>query len=142
MFFDKLQDEDSIFLLLSTNPMKGLKQCTKKSLLSLKPTAWYLYVSTQICLCLLQEQYQFLYSALESVFPIQNGEVKAAKGSEADSVQIVNETKAAEQTAEEKAASITSNGQQRAAESAAPVAGKEEPDKVSTETTPLEGEHQ
>lgn len=118
--------------------MKGLKQCTKKSLLLWKPTALYLYVSTQICLCLLQEQYQLLYNALESIFPIQNGEVKAEMGSEADSVQIVNETKAAEQPAEEKAASTTSNGQQRAAESAAPVAEKEEPDKVSAETTPLE----
>ncbi|XP_070816803.1 receptor-type tyrosine-protein phosphatase C [Chaetodon trifascialis] len=94
------------------------------------------------------EQYQFLYDALEMVFPVQNGEVKAVQASAA--VQIVNETKAAEQPAEEKAeepASTTSTDQQGAAESAPTVADgekedkKEEPEKVSsspTETTPLE----
>ncbi|KAI3368598.1 hypothetical protein L3Q82_025600 [Scortum barcoo] len=96
------------------------------------------------------EQYQFLYDALEGVYPVQNGEVKAVQASAADSVQIVNETKAAEQPAEEKAeqpASTTKTGQQEAAESAPLVADgekeekKEEPEKVSsapTETTPLE----
>ncbi|XP_067452631.1 receptor-type tyrosine-protein phosphatase C [Thunnus thynnus] len=86
------------------------------------------------------DQYQFLYDALEGVYPVQNGEVKAAQAPAADSVQIVNETKAAEQP--EQLASTTSNDQQGAAESAPLVAdgGKEE-DKVSsspTETTPLE----
>ncbi|XP_074524941.1 receptor-type tyrosine-protein phosphatase C isoform X2 [Halichoeres trimaculatus] len=97
------------------------------------------------------EQYQFLYDALEGVFPVQNGDVKAAQSSAADSVQIVNETKAAaataaEQPAEkpEQTASTTSNSQQGAAESAPPVADggkeekKEEATKVPTETTPLE----
>uniref|UniRef100_A0A3B4U6V7 Receptor-type tyrosine-protein phosphatase C n=1 Tax=Seriola dumerili TaxID=41447 RepID=A0A3B4U6V7_SERDU len=96
------------------------------------------------------EQYQFLYDALEGVFPVQNGEVKAVQASAADSVQIVNETKAAEQPAEEKAeqlASTTSNEQQGAAEIISLVADggkedkKEEPEKESgapTETTPLE----
>ncbi|XP_076581944.1 receptor-type tyrosine-protein phosphatase C [Chaetodon auriga] len=94
------------------------------------------------------EQYQFLYDALEMVFPVQNGEVKAVQTSAA--VQIVDETKAAKQPAEEKAeepASTTSKDQQGAAESAPTVADgekedrKEEPEKVSsspTETTPLE----
>uniref|UniRef100_A0A8P4G500 protein-tyrosine-phosphatase n=1 Tax=Dicentrarchus labrax TaxID=13489 RepID=A0A8P4G500_DICLA len=93
------------------------------------------------------EQYQFLYDAMEGVFPVQNGEVKPVQASAADSVQIVNETKAAVQPAEEKAeqpASTTSKEQQEEAESAPLVAdgGKgdkeEEPEKVSTETTPLE----
>lgn len=107
-------------------------------------TAPYLCVSAQIHLCLLQEQYQFLYKALEMFFPVQNGEVKASAA-----VQIVNETKAAEQPAEERAeepASTTSIGQQ-GAEGAPTVADgekeekKEKPEKVSgtpTETTPLE----
>ncbi|KAM8745202.1 receptor-type tyrosine-protein phosphatase C isoform 2-T2 [Acanthopagrus schlegelii] len=94
------------------------------------------------------EQYQFLYDALEGVFPVQNGEVKAPQASAA--IEIVNETKAAEQPAEEKEeqpASTTSNGQQGAAESAPLMAEgekevkKEEPEEVSstpTETTPLE----
>uniref|UniRef100_A0A3B4WEX0 Receptor-type tyrosine-protein phosphatase C n=1 Tax=Seriola lalandi dorsalis TaxID=1841481 RepID=A0A3B4WEX0_SERLL len=96
------------------------------------------------------EQYQFLYDALEGVFPVQNGEVQAVQASAADSVQIVNETKAAEQPAEEKAeqlASTTSNEQQGEAEIISLVADgakedkKEEPEKESgapTETTPLE----
>ncbi|XP_036970862.1 receptor-type tyrosine-protein phosphatase C [Acanthopagrus latus] len=94
------------------------------------------------------EQYQFLYDALEGVFPVQNGEVKAPQASAA--IEIVNETKAAEQPAEEKdeqPASTTSNGQQGAAESAPLMAEgekevkKEEPEEVSstpTETAPLE----
>uniref|UniRef100_A0A669BZF3 Receptor-type tyrosine-protein phosphatase C n=1 Tax=Oreochromis niloticus TaxID=8128 RepID=A0A669BZF3_ORENI len=58
------------------------------------------------------EQYQFIYDAVEAVFPVQNGEVKPVQASAADSVQIVNETKAAEQKEEVKAeepASTTSN---------------------------------
>lgn len=100
-----------------------------------------------MCPCLSQEQYQFLYDALEGVFPVQNGEVKAVQASAADSVQIVNETKAAAEEKAEQPASTTSNGQQGAAESVPLVADggkedkKEEPEKVSsapTETTPLE----
>uniref|UniRef100_A0A671Y4V1 Receptor-type tyrosine-protein phosphatase C n=1 Tax=Sparus aurata TaxID=8175 RepID=A0A671Y4V1_SPAAU len=103
------------------------------------------------------EQYQFLYDALEGVFPVQNGEVKAPQASAA--IEIVNETKAAEQPTEKKEeqpaekkeeqpASTTSNGQQEAAESAPLVpeaekeVKKEEAEEVSstpTETTPLEG---
>ncbi|KAM9831487.1 receptor-type tyrosine-protein phosphatase C [Neosynchiropus ocellatus] len=40
-------------------------------------------------------QYQFLYDALETLYPLQNGSVKAEL--ESDLVQIVDETKAAEQ---------------------------------------------
>lgn len=57
----------------------------------------------------LQEQYQFLYDALEVNFPVQNGDVKAAQ----NSVQIVNETRAAEAPCR-----TTSTDQQEAEESA------------------------
>ncbi|KAL3977519.1 G protein-coupled receptor [Sarotherodon galilaeus] len=95
------------------------------------------------------EQYQFIYDAVEAVFPVQNGEVKPVQASAADSVQIVNETKAAEQKDEVKAeepASTTSNDQQAAAESTPLVSEgdkeekKEEAEKEAppTETTPLD----
>ncbi|XP_008282979.1 receptor-type tyrosine-protein phosphatase C, partial [Stegastes partitus] len=98
------------------------------------------------------EHYQFLYSALEAVFPVQNGEVKPVQASAADSVQIVNETEAAaeEKKAEEKAqepASTTSSEQQAAAEDTPLVSDqakedtKKEPEKEPSgpsETTPLE----
>ncbi|XP_031715384.1 receptor-type tyrosine-protein phosphatase C isoform X2 [Anarrhichthys ocellatus] len=83
------------------------------------------------------EQYQFLYEALEGVFPLQNGEVKAVQPSAGDSVQVVNETKAAEPPAEEKVeqpTSTTSNSQHAAAEST-PLVADGEPE---TETVPLE----
>uniref|UniRef100_UPI0037E86D49 receptor-type tyrosine-protein phosphatase C n=1 Tax=Semicossyphus pulcher TaxID=241346 RepID=UPI0037E86D49 len=81
------------------------------------------------------EQYQFLYDALEGVFPVQNGDVKAAQASANDSVQIVSETKAAA----EQPASTTSNGQEGAAESSPLVAdGEKEDKKEETETTPME----
>lgn len=78
-------------------------------------------------MCPLQEQYQFLYDALESTFPVQNGEVKAVKSSAADSVHVVNETKASEQPVEEMAASTTENDLQGEAEGApaAPEGGQE-----------------
>jgi len=71
----------------------------------------------------LQEQYQFLYEALEGVYPVQNGDVKSTPASAGDSVQMVNETRAAEQPA-----STTADSQQGAAESAPLVAdgGKED----------------
>uniref|UniRef100_A0A3B4GAX7 Receptor-type tyrosine-protein phosphatase C n=1 Tax=Pundamilia nyererei TaxID=303518 RepID=A0A3B4GAX7_9CICH len=93
------------------------------------------------------EQYQFIYDAVEAVFPVQNGEVKPVQASAADSVQIVNETKAAEQKDETKAeepASTTSNEQQAAAESTPLVPDKEEKKEEAekeappTETTPLD----
>lgn len=70
------------------------------------------------------EQYEFLYKALEGAFPVQNGEVKQAKGAAAASVEIVNETKAAaeaekqpEEKKAEEPASTTSSGQQADTES-------------------------
>lgn len=99
------------------------------------------FFPSHICVCPLQEQYQFLYDALESTFPVQNGEAKAVKSSAADSVQLVNETKAAEQPVEEMAASTTRNSQQGGAEGApaAPEGGqqmqREEPN-VSTANGP------
>lgn len=70
-----------------------------------------------------------MYDAVASIFPIQNGEVKTVKAPEADSIQLVNETKAEEQPAEEKAASTTSDGQQMAEESSLIVSDGREDDK-------------
>lgn len=86
---------------------------------------------------------------MEAVFPVQNGEVKPVQAPAADSMQIVNETKAAEQKDEGKAdepASTTSNDQQPAAENTPLVSSgdkeekREEADKESTPTekTPLD----
>ncbi|XP_008330025.1 receptor-type tyrosine-protein phosphatase C isoform X2 [Cynoglossus semilaevis] len=44
------------------------------------------------------EQYQFLYDAVQSTFPVQNGDVKATPVSAADSIQMMNETKGASTT--------------------------------------------
>lgn len=94
-----------------------------------------------LSVCLQQEQYQFLYDALESIFPVLNGEVKAVKSSAADSVQLLDETKAAEQPAEETAASTTTNSQKGEAEGAPAAAEEERKDqeaeleKISTEET-------
>ncbi|XP_036067450.1 receptor-type tyrosine-protein phosphatase C isoform X2 [Oryzias melastigma] len=97
------------------------------------------------------EQYTFLYSALESTYPVQNGEAKPVQATGGASVQVINETKAEEQQSEkaaERPASTTSNDQQAAAESspveaeAAKEDSKEEPEKeVSngpTEAVPVE----
>lgn len=73
-----------------------------------------------------------MYDALEGVFPLQNGEVKAAQSSAADSVQVVDETRAAE-----RPASTTSSDQQGEAESHSPAADGDDavkPRSVSTET--------
>ncbi|KAM8875228.1 receptor-type tyrosine-protein phosphatase C isoform 2-T4 [Spinachia spinachia] len=89
------------------------------------------------------EQYQFLYEALDGLFPVQNGEVKAVQASSCDSMQVVNETKADEQAAEEAVAQLegtTRNDQQGAAETTPLVvdAGKEdEKEEPEIETTPL-----
>uniref|UniRef100_A0A3P9MA91 Receptor-type tyrosine-protein phosphatase C n=1 Tax=Oryzias latipes TaxID=8090 RepID=A0A3P9MA91_ORYLA len=90
------------------------------------------------------EQYTFLYSALESIYPVQNGDVKPVQAAGGASVQIVNETKAEEQPCEkaERPASTTSENQQVAAESsileveAVKEDRKEEPSNGSTETAP------
>uniref|UniRef100_A0A8C7PE97 Receptor-type tyrosine-protein phosphatase C n=1 Tax=Oncorhynchus mykiss TaxID=8022 RepID=A0A8C7PE97_ONCMY len=85
-------------------------------------------VCLSLCLSPCQEQYQFLYDAVEGSFPIQNGEVKqpaTAPAAAADSIQVVNETKA------EQPASATTATQQgaevvkEAVESTPLVAGKE-----------------
>lgn len=73
-----------------------------------------------------------MYDAVASVFPIQNGEAKTVKASAADSIQLVNETKAAE----EKAASTTSDGQQMAEENSLIVSdGREDDEKEETEVS-------
>ncbi|XP_049588168.1 receptor-type tyrosine-protein phosphatase C [Syngnathus scovelli] len=62
-------------------------------------------------------QYQFVYDALDGVYPVQNGEVKAVQP---DSVQLVNESITTDQQTEEKAADVASTtemSQQGAAES-------------------------
>lgn len=77
-----------------------------------------------------------MYDALEGLYPVKNGELKAVQASEADCVQIVNETKA-----EEKPASSTENNQQGAEEDV-PVAAdgdkKEEPEMSSSPKETLE----
>ncbi|XP_037105846.1 receptor-type tyrosine-protein phosphatase C isoform X2 [Syngnathus acus] len=65
-------------------------------------------------------QYQFLYDALDGVYPVQNGEVKAVRPTDADSVHLVNESITTGQQTEEKAADVASTtemSQQGAAES-------------------------
>ncbi|XP_030582812.1 receptor-type tyrosine-protein phosphatase C isoform X2 [Archocentrus centrarchus] len=90
------------------------------------------------------EQYRFLYDAVEAVFPVQNGEVKPVQAPAADSVQIVNETKAAEQKdggKTEEPASTTSNDQQPAAENTPLVSGgdkEEKTEEAEKESTPTE----
>ncbi|XP_062419386.1 receptor-type tyrosine-protein phosphatase C isoform X2 [Pungitius pungitius] len=89
------------------------------------------------------EQYQFLYEALEGVFPVQNGDVKAVQASACDSVQVVNETKADQQVAEEKVEQpdgTTNDNQQGEAETTPLVdeGGKEDKkEEPEIETTPL-----
>ncbi|XP_065811804.1 receptor-type tyrosine-protein phosphatase C isoform X2 [Labrus bergylta] len=85
------------------------------------------------------EEYQFLYNALDGVFPVQNGDVKAAQASAADSVLVVNETKLAAEP--DEPASTASKGQQGAGDSTPDVGDgvkEEAAEKVPTETTPLE----
>lgn len=106
-----------------------------------------LYSPTWWCLPLfrlLQEQYQFLYEALGGVYPVQNGEVKAVQASACDSIQVVNETKADEPTAEEEKVEqpgVTTSATQQAAAETTPlvVDGEKEEKKEETEkeTTPL-----
>ncbi|XP_068175146.1 receptor-type tyrosine-protein phosphatase C isoform X2 [Antennarius striatus] len=78
------------------------------------------------------EQYQFLYDALEGVYPLQNGEVKAVPASAEDSLHIVDETAVADQPA-----STTSNDQQEAApREAGGKAENKEPEEDSETTSP------
>ncbi|XP_068599267.1 receptor-type tyrosine-protein phosphatase C [Brachionichthys hirsutus] len=77
------------------------------------------------------EQYQFLYDALEGVYPLQNGDVKAVQASAEDSVHIVNETEAAA----EQPASTASNDQEGAAprEDEGKAVQNEEPEEEASE---------
>ncbi|XP_054646153.1 receptor-type tyrosine-protein phosphatase C isoform X2 [Dunckerocampus dactyliophorus] len=95
------------------------------------------------------DQYKFLYDALDGVYPVQNGEVKAVQAPEVDSVLLVNETQPAVQQPGEKAEDTTGPtemGQQGAADSSTPVAETRKEDEkeaeqvssIPTETTPLE----
>ncbi|XP_072294215.1 receptor-type tyrosine-protein phosphatase C [Eucyclogobius newberryi] len=86
------------------------------------------------------DQYQFLYDALEALFPAQNGEVKVPQGSSSStpasaaatssSVEIVDETKAAE-----RESAATSNDQKEAPESS--KATEEADTGEDTSTSPL-----
>ena len=99
------------------------------------------------CVCVSQEQYQFLYDALDGAFPVQNGEVKQAASPSAASVQIVNETlpeaagsaaasdqqgAAAAQQAEETVPLVSASGKDTGA--AESEGGSEEP-RPPSETT-------
>lgn len=123
-----IKDSIAITFFMSTHLIKALKPTTGSN-------------GRDPSVCLQQAHYQFLYDALESIFPVQNGEVKAVKSSAADSVQLLDETKAAEQPAEQTAASTTANSQEGEAKGA-PAAAEEgrkdqeaEPEKISTEET-------
>ncbi|KAM9848657.1 receptor-type tyrosine-protein phosphatase C [Aulostomus maculatus] len=77
-------------------------------------------------------QYQFLYDALEGIYPVQNGDVRAAQAPDADNVQVVDETQAAEMPA-----STTSNNQQGGAESDGVKGDKKEEPEMSSSPTEM-----
>ncbi|XP_057696239.1 receptor-type tyrosine-protein phosphatase C [Corythoichthys intestinalis] len=77
------------------------------------------------------EQYEFLYNALDGVYPVQNGDVKAVLASEVDSVHMVNETITAQQT--EDGACTPVMDQEEAAESDALVAKEGQGEKKEAE---------
>ncbi|KAK7126948.1 hypothetical protein R3I94_018204 [Phoxinus phoxinus] len=90
------------------------------------------------------EQYQFLYTAIEGAFPVQNGSVKTPTGN--DTAQIVNETTAllvepnsttgAEQKkAEEEESKAPDSSEQQASESSTAAASPAEGDSEKTTTT-------
>lgn len=89
----QLKTEKVILALHLNTSAAAVNDCSKKHKIKYKS--------------ILQGQYQFLYDALEVVYPVQNGDVKAAQ----NSVQIVNETA-------ERPASTTSTDQQGAEEGA------------------------
>ncbi|KAI2650341.1 Receptor-type tyrosine-protein phosphatase C [Labeo rohita] len=81
------------------------------------------------------EQYQFLYSALECAFPVQNGAVKTPTAN--DTAQVINET-----TALLDEPKSTSGADQKAAEESKPAeSGEQEAKENSTaEAQPAEGD--
>ncbi|KAL1251239.1 hypothetical protein QQF64_019035 [Cirrhinus molitorella] len=81
------------------------------------------------------EQYQFIYSALEGAFPVQNGAVKTPPAN--DTAQVINET-----TALLDEPNSTSGAEQKAAEESKPAeSGEQEAKENSTaEATPAEGD--
>lgn len=98
-----------------------------------------------------QEQYQFLYTAIEGAFPVQNGTVKTPTAK--DAAQIVNETTAlltepnrkdgAEQKAaeEESKAPDSKAEESKAEESKAPDSSEQQASESSTAAaSPAEGD--
>lgn len=90
-----------------------------------------------------QEQYQFLYTAIEGAFPVQNGTVKTPTAN--DTAQIVNETTAlltepnSKDGAEQKAAAAEEES--KAPESKAPESSEQQASESSTAAaTPAEGD--
>lgn len=100
--------------------------------------------NAQVVLNSPQEQYQFLYTALEGAFPVQNGAIKTPTAT--DSAQVINETTAllteANSTtgADQKKAEdskATESSEQEAAENsaAAPSPAEGDGEKTTTEGT-------
>lgn len=93
-----------------------------------------------------QEQYQFLYTAIEGAFPVQNGTVKTPTAK--DAAQIVNETTALltepnrKDGAEQKAAEEESKApDSKAEESKAPDSSEQQASESSTAAaSPAEGD--
>lgn len=83
-----------------------------------------------------QEQYEFLYSALEAAYPVQNGEVKKASEAPVDSVQVVDESTALISPSTE---AVTKESSSEGTEPAPPEEGateaSSEPEKNPSEST-------
>ncbi len=106
-------------------------------------------LKTKVLLNSSQEQYQFLYTALEGAFPLQNGTVKTPPAN--DTTQVINETtalldepngtsaadqkEAEESKATERSDKPDSGSKQEAKESSTAVAPPAEGEKPSTEAT-------
>ncbi|KAF7703629.1 hypothetical protein HF521_022636 [Silurus meridionalis] len=82
------------------------------------------------------EQYEFLYTALEAAYPMQNGEVKKPSEAPADSVQVVNESTALITPSTD---AVTTESAQESTDPAPPEEGtteaKTEPEKAVSEST-------
>ncbi|KAI5610225.1 receptor-type tyrosine-protein phosphatase C isoform X1 [Silurus asotus] len=82
------------------------------------------------------EQYEFLYTALEGAYPMQNGEVKKPSEAPADSVQVVNESTALITPSTD---AVTTESAPESTDPAPPEEGateaKPEPEKTVSEST-------
>lgn len=90
-----------------------------------------------LCPSLKQEQYNFLYAALEVAYPVQNGEVKKPSEAPADTVQVINESTA---LISPKTGTATEESTKEGTGSVSPEEGateaNTEPEKSLSESTP------